>query len=321
MASRLFDQALQRRAGSRAQDRAFALQQQGERISREQAEALRQRQRSEQAAAIGQAVGPFGAAAAGELGGLLTSGVPALEQQGAEELGALRRQRQGQEFQEAGQTPIQAAVLASERANLDRINQATAQGFAATALSNARIEGLGATQELALEAAGRQVVASQVKNRSDFQNAIQGNVAIAAGVNGVRRLMQLDATLNDPQSSLLDLIDAAVLMTQIIEPGLATRNDDRMAVETGSSPGLVNLMNAINQFAGGEVDIATGRETIMRTANNLMEPLGAGVEQSLEFWRVQGRNTPGVPAGAVNDILGLDPITLQVLSDLSAPDL
>ena len=93
-----------------------------------------------------------------------------------------------------------------------------------------------------------------------------------------------------------------------------------MAVETGSSPGLINLMNAINQFAGGEVDIATGRETIMRTANNLMEPLGAGVEQSLEFWRVQGRNTPGVPAGAVNDILGLDPITLQVLSDQSAPD-
>ena len=87
MASKLFDQALQRRAGSRAQDRAFALQQQGERISREQAEALRQRQRSEQAASIGAAVGSFGAEAAGELGGLLTSGVPALEQQGAEELG------------------------------------------------------------------------------------------------------------------------------------------------------------------------------------------------------------------------------------------
>ena len=126
MANTLFDQALRRGA----QDDAIAATQQAAQLAREQAEALRQRQRTEQVAAIRPSVAEFGPETASQVGGLLTSGVSALEQQGSDQLAELQRRRQSLAFEERGLSVQERASLASTQAR-------TAASLAATALINA----------------------------------------------------------------------------------------------------------------------------------------------------------------------------------------
>jgi len=173
-----------------------------------------------------------------------------------------------------------------------------------------------AQQKLAIATAERGVIAGEVDNRQKLQTVVQNNEAISAGVNGIRRYRQLLATLDDPNASMLDWAQAAVLVTQVIEPGLATRTDDRLAFKEGASPGLRNTVNAMNQLIGGEIDIATGKEVVKQHVRNLMEPLAGGTQTALEFWRSKAAQTPGTLAGDVNQVLGLTPEDLQTLDDL-----
>lgn len=223
----------------------------------------------------------------------------ALQQPGT---AALAQQQVGQALPQAPLTEVQQAQIESSTA--------------ATNLAMARIADLGVARSRELDRITREEQASRVTNRKEFQAALQSNKIIGAGINGATRLAQLQSTLNAPQASKLDLANAAVFLSQMIEPGLAVRGDDRIAVDRGSSPGLIAFANEVNQFLGEEIDIATGRENILRTARNILKPLITGTNEALDFWRQAGIDTPGVVGGDVGRILGVDPAVLELLKDL-----
>lgn len=251
-------------------------------------------------ASIKGAVGLYGGPAAGQIGSMLNSGIPALEAQGAETLAGFQRAQTSPELQARMQAPMTAYQAASLEIESGRA---------------------GWQQQQAMDKMVREQQAQRVTNRDTYQKTVQGNQVLTAGLNAVARLRQLEATLGDPNASALDVANAAVLVTQIIEPGLATRNDDRMAVEKGASAGLVTLSNQINQMLSGNVEVSEIKDTIMRTAMNLSGPMMQGTQQALDYWRAVAVDTPGVGARDVYQILGIDEMTGEMIRDLGAPEI
>lgn len=206
---------------------------------------------------------------------------------------------------------------------LDKLTQQqVATSLSSQLLNEARTGQIPLTHALAAQQAEDALAASRVKNAKDFQSGLQNNSVITSGVSGVQRLRQLRETLYNPGSGQLAIANAAVLLSQIVEPGLAVRNDDRIAIDTNASAGVSQLGRAINQFFSGELtpeQKTEVRNNILLLAQDLLKPLMGGAQQSLDFWRDRAMDTSGVDPSDVNRILGLDQETADLMSILGGP--
>lgn len=160
----------------------------------------------------------------------------------------------------------------------------------------------------------RQHSAQLITNRSDFIDQVETNPAIQKSTGSLVAASQLLDTINDPGFSALDLTTDAVLFTQVIEPGLAVREDDRMAFNRAATSGFEFLKNTANQFAAGEIDGETARKNVQASLFSIMRTPAQRTLQSIEFWQSVGADIPGVERG---DVLGATAITPRMIEQLN----
>ena len=155
----------------------------------------------------------------------------------------------------------------------------------------------------------RNAAAQNITNRRDFISDVEGNPALSKSAGSLLAAEQLEAVLRDPGFTALDLTTAAVLFTQSLEPGLAVREDDRMAFTRGATSGFETLKNIANQFALGEISGETAARNVRSSLFSIMRAPAQRMAQSLSFWQSVGLDIPGVQDG---DVLGAAGITTQM---------
>ena len=152
----------------------------------------------------------------------------------------------------------------------------------------------------------RNAAAQNITNRRQFISDVEGNPALDKSVASLVAANQLEAVLAGDFTAL-DLTTAAVLFTQVIEPGLAVREDDRMAFTRGADSGFQTLKNIANQFALGEISADQAAANVRATLFSIMRTPAQRLTKSLEFWQSVGLDIPGVKGGDVMGAIGLTP--------------
>ena len=187
-------------------------------------------------------------------------------------------------------------------------------GRAATREARANLP-LGVQQQV--DAIERDARAQLITNRRDFISDVEGNPALQKSVESIGAAQQLLAVLDDPGFTALDLTTAAVLFTQSLEPGLAVREDDRMAFTRGSTSGFETLKNIANQFALGEITGENAAQNVKSSLFSIMRSPSQRLAESLTFWQSVGLDIPGVQAGDVIGAIGLTPEMQESVSQFS----
>jgi hypothetical protein len=146
----------------------------------------------------------------------------------------------------------------------------------------------------------------RITNRSDFQDDVQGNLALSKGQQSIVSFQQLEALLLNPDATALDIQNAIVALAQILEPGLAVRNDDRIAITGGATPGLQRIVQDFNQFVSGDPDLEITKQNMLASGRLLIAPRAAAFQEAVNFYEERIiPNTPGTQAGDTLRILGL----------------
>lgn len=159
----------------------------------------------------------------------------------------------------------------------------------------------------------RQHSAQLITNRSQFVDQVETNPALTKSTGSLVAASQLLDTINDPGFTALDLTTDAVLFTQVIEPGLAVREDDRMAFNRAATSGFEFLKNTANQFASGEIDGEQARKNVQASLFSIMRTPAQRTKQAIAFWQSVGKDIPGVKEG---DVLGATAITPRMIEML-----
>ena len=205
--------------------------------------------------------------------------------------------------EEGGRQGLQALAEQSIRKQL-----ASARGATSEARSN-----LPLAIQQQVDETQREVVAQNIGNRRDFIADVEGNPALTKGIGSLVAASQLLDTISDPGFTALDLTTDAVLFTQVIEPGLAVREDDRMAFTRGATSGFETLKNIANQFALGEITGEEAGRNVRASLFSIMRTPAQRMQQSLEFWQNVGSDIPGVQQG---DVLGASGVTPRMIEQL-----
>ena len=181
---------------------------------------------------------------------------------------------------------------------------------AAGALSQARLANIPLENAMALGSQQAQIADRLADNAVDFQKLIRTNPGVLKGVEALTAWEQVNAALdlNNPVA----LQSAIVGTVQIQEPGLAVRNDDRIAY-TGNNPLMENLVNSYNRLVSGTVEEGTS-ERIRELARELVLPRAAQLERILADYSATATRIPGATQADVTAGLGFDPLILQELT-------
>ena len=201
----------------------------------------------------------------------------------------------------------QTAEAAAARAPLERRRLAAQTTTAEAAAARAPLETLQVVEDIT-----RQQRAELITNRRDFINDVESNPALASGSKSLLAANQLDEILTGDFTSL-DLAESAVLFTQTVEPGLAVREDDRIAFTRAAQAGVRTLRDTVNQFSTGRIDAEQARVNIRESLNSIMKPRAQSMASSLAFWQGVGQQTRGVVEGDVIGALGLGPRQLELI--------
>ncbi len=162
----------------------------------------------------------------------------------------------------------------------------------------------------------REATAFKIKNFRDYAGDVRVNPALAKGTQALVSYQQLDNSLTNPKASALDLQNGIVALAQILEPGLAVRNDDRIAITGSASDGLTRLANDYNQFISGEVDLSVARTNMLRSAQSLIEPRAAAWRETVRFY--DGQIAPATPGVAQGDIFGILGVTDELIRTVNS---
>ncbi len=168
-----------------------------------------------------------------------------------------------------------------------------------------------------VDAVERDARAQQLTNRRDFIADVEQNPAFAKSTGSLVAADQLLSVLDDPGFTALDLTTAAVLFTQSLEPGLAVREDDRMAFTRGATSGFESLKNIANQFALGEISGENAARNVRSSLFSIMRAPAQRTAQSLSFWQSVGLDIPGVKDGDVIGAAGITPRMQELILQFS----
>ena len=261
---------------------------------------------AQEAAGFNQAVSALGGQGAQAFGQQLQANEPAIVQ---------RRQQLLDQAEAVRLQAVEAAEVQAQTAvtNADR---------AIVGLQNDRLRG----EQIGLEIAQSEEKALRdnrqrlITNQSSFQSDVRQNAALAKGQQALTSFQQLESLFDNPDATALDVQNGIVALAQILEPGLAVRNDDRIAITGGATPGLQRLVQDFNQFVSGDPDLEVTIANMKQSALQLIQPRAASFQEALRFYDgVITPRTPGVQRGDVLGILGLTEDTIntvnRVLSD------
>ena len=212
---------------------------------------------------------------------------------------------------------------ATQTATLQRQAAVTTEARNIVGLNNDRLR----TQQITLETANaeeanlRSQRQTLITNRSNFQSDVRQNAALSRGQQAITSFQQLNNLLLNPDATALDIQNGMVALAQILEPGLAVRNDDRIAIMGGATPGLVRLVQDFNQFVSGDPDLTITRENMVASARQIIAPRATEFANAVRFYENEIiPNTPGVKQGATLRLLGLDPTMLNTIMQLEEID-
>ena len=244
------------------------------------------------------------------VGGILESG---FGMAGLQQFG----QQLAQDLPEAVAARQQAVQRAETERRTRQAQAATAESQQAIAAETVRRIPLENLERI--DALSREQRAVSISNRRDFISDIEGNPALASGSKSLLAADQLDNLLTGDFTAL-DLSVAAVAFTNIMEPGLAVREDDRIAFTRGAQSGFNTLRNIANQFASGEINAQEAALNVRESMNSIMRPRAQSMVKSIGFWQGVGRSLPGVVQGDVVGTLGLSERQKELLQIFSSDE-
>ena len=215
-----------------------------------------------------------------------------------------------------GREALSAQALRGPRGELIRATEEAQLRQQFTAAESARAN-LPLVNQEAIDRRIREATAFQITNFRNFTTDVRQNASMVGGANALTSFRQLFETLNNPNATELDIQNGIVAMAQILEPGLAVRNDDRIAISGAASSGLKNLGRWYDQFVSGNVDVGTFKTNAIRSAVGLIGPRIDSMRETLQFYDTEiAPNVPGVQSGDAAKILGLSPKHFETMNQV-----
>jgi len=215
-----------------------------------------------------------------------------------------------------GREALSAEALRGPRGELIRQTERAQLRETLAAATSARIN-LPLAMAEDVDRRTREATAFQITNFRNFASDVRSNASMVGGANALTSFRQLFDTLNNPNASELDIQNGIVAMAQILEPGLAVRNDDRIAISGAASSGLQNLGRWFNQFVSGNVDVGVFKTNVIRSATGLIGPRIDSMRETLRFYDQDiAPNVPGVETGDAQKILGLSPQHIETMNQV-----
>jgi len=272
---------------------------------------------------------PTSAAAA--LGPLLTSSDPRQQAFGQQQLQEFQRRRspeaqQGLELgraQQVGQEltnrvreyQLQAAPaeleLAQMQPQLARNQEQREAQKTAAYIANLNYDAAIKETGLAIKAQ-----TAGIKNEGGLRKEFQSAPVVAKAVQALTSYQQLDAALE--QDNFIALQSAIVAIAQVQEPGLAVRNDDRIAY-TGNNSVITNMVNAYNRAISGASVDPNFKQNLLALGTQLAGVHASNYLRTQAAYRELAAGTPGANPDRVTAGVGIDQDLVQFLDAVTRP--
>lgn len=219
-------------------------------------------------------------------------------------------------------TTAQTATLEQDESQFDRsLNLRRDLGVAGLLLQEQnqimQAEKFSFDTAYALEKAQRDERDRFISNRNTFDTTLRGNAFLNKSAQALTAYKQLNDVLTNQNANFTTIGNAIVAVNQILEPGLAVRNDDVIRTERGVSSAFNRMAQIYNQWTSGEIDIGEMKMVLLEEGQRLMGPRAQQALESIEYYETVSRGVPGVGVGDVSGILGLGPDDRTLLNNLA----
>ena len=169
--------------------------------------------------------------------------------------------------------------------------------------------------QLPLELAARQsqlqreMAEFTMKGERDLRKEINADPVILKAQTALTSFDQLVQALD--QNNRIALQSAIVALVQVQEPGLAVRNDDRIAY-TGNQPATIRLIDKYNDVISGKVT-ADIKDQFIGLGTAVARPVAGAAQRVLQDYEGLVRRTPGMTTENVLLGTGLDFALMQAI--------
>jgi hypothetical protein len=216
-----------------------------------------------------------------------------------------------------------------ELANAQLSGRATEQGMAFAANQDQRAEralSLDEQRTMAyinnmnydnaakVTATNLQAMAGALKSEGDLRNEYQKAPLLVKGAQAVGSWQMLKRSLDENNPMALQA--AIVAAAQIQEPGLAVRNDDRIAY-SGSNPVVERLVQSFNTAMSGEGLTPGMKQRLLALGTQLAGVHARNIVQITDEYRRLAVSTPGARSDQVTAGVGVDWDTVNFLAEVT----
>lgn len=154
-----------------------------------------------------------------------------------------------------------------------------------------------------------------IKNESDLRNEFQKMPVVVKAGQSISSWTQLKKALD--QNNPVALQSAIVALTQVQEPGLAVRNDDRIAY-TGNNSVIENLTLAFNKAVSGEGLTPGIKQKMLALGTQLAGVSATNYLRAADEYRRIAERTPQARPELVTTGTGIDEETAAFLSAVTS---
>lgn len=202
----------------------------------------------------------------------------------------------------SGQATAQGMTLDQQRLALD-------QQRTAAYIGNMNLDDAAKAQGAQLEG-----LKFGLKNEADLRSEYTKAPLVAKGAQAISSWKMLDQALTEDNEMALQA--AIVAAAQIQEPGLAVRNDDRIAY-SGANPIVDQMVQAYNTAVSGE-GLTTGtKQRLLALGTKLAGVHARNIEQVTDQYRKIAINTPGARPDQIIEGAGIDWDTTRFLIQMT----
>lgn len=168
----------------------------------------------------------------------------------------------------------------------------------------------------AAKATANQITALQgaLKSEADLRSEYQKAPLLVKGAQAIGSWQMLKRALDEDNAMALQA--AIVATAQIQEPGLAVRNDDRIAY-SGNNPVTDQLVQAFNTAMSGEGLTPGVKQRLLALGTQMAGVHARNVLQVTDEYQRLAVNTPGARSDQVTAGIGLDWDTVQFLAEIT----
>jgi hypothetical protein len=173
------------------------------------------------------------------------------------------------------------------------------------------------TYDNAVKASAAMLAGSQasIKNESELRGEFQKMPVVVKAGQAISSWTQLQKAL--AQDNPVALQSAIVALTQVQEPGLAVRNDDRIAY-TGNNSVIENLTMAFNKAVSGEGLTPGIKQKMLALGTQLAGVSATNYLRAADEYRQIAVRTPGARPDLVTTGTGIDEEAAAFLSAVTS---